>query len=157
MNTPPKVINPQIVLYGLLIIVVLWIIYLLMKRIGLIKTQADIKEVKERTEAVQNLENSKYFDPNLYKQTSYGYAHLLPSTTANYYAKEIKSSWGWFNDDEERVYSAFRSLTSKIQISQVADAYAQLYKSDLLGDIVHYFNAKEKAFLWKIIDSKPIA
>ena len=34
------------------------------------------------------------------------------------------------NDDEEQIYSVFRAMTSQLTISQVSDAYAQLYSSD---------------------------
>jgi len=148
-------IPPQVIFYGISTLIIVWVIYLALKRIGLIKSATKIRAEKDEARALKELRNAEFFNPNLYKEDKYSLVNLLSNDVANQYAKDIKKSWGWFNDDEAAVYSVFRKMANKIQISQIADAYAQLYKADLLGDIEYYLNAKERAFLWNIIDSKP--
>ena len=157
MNIKNIKIPPNIFFYGVALLVILWIVYLLMKRIGLIKSQTVKKAEKETIENVKDLIASEYFNPNLYKQSNYGYAHLPSNETVNGWAKQIHDSFGWFNDDEEEIYSVFRAMNNKLTISQVSDAYTQLYSSDLLGDLKQYLNERELSFLWNIIKQKRLA
>jgi hypothetical protein len=150
-------VPPQIFFYGVMLIIIVWIVFLLLKRVGLIKDAVTKKLEKDVENAVSEISNTNIFDPNLYKQSNYGYAHLPSNETVNAWVKGIKDSFGWFNDDEERIYSIFRQMNNKLTVSQVSDAYTQLYRSDLFGDLRDYLNDRELAFLWKIIDSKPKA
>ena len=150
-------VPPQIFMYGLISVIIIWIVYLLMKRIGLIEDRATIRLEKDVEKSVSEISNTDIFNPNLYKESGYGYAHLPSNETVNSWAKGIKDSFGWFNDDEEQIYSIFRAMNNKLTVSQVSDCYAQLYSSDLFGDLRQYLNDRELAFLWKIIDSKPKA
>lgn len=162
---------PQLMASGMMLIIVLFVVWVLMKRLGLIKTETQKKLEKETAENVKQLtsvEGVKLFDPALYKNSQYGYAYLVPQDQANKWADKIfdafgfvnfsqKMIWDWFGDNEEQIYSVFRDITSQIQISQISDAYATRYSRDLLGDINSNLNDKEKSFLWNIIKNKPFA
>lgn len=57
---------------------------------------------------------------------------VLKAEAVNNYAKEIHGAWGFFNDDENVVYGVFRKLRDKVQVSQVAAAYQDTYKENLI-------------------------
>lgn len=160
-----KKINPVFVGYGIAIILIFWIAYLLLKKVGLIrKKTAEEKEtevVKEGTKLtkakskalqtdVQNImQNSGLFSPT--KWQSIPPSYLLNTPTAKIKAKSIEDSFGFFNDDEEQIYAVFRSLTDKGQVSQIAYEYANLFNSDLLGDLFEYLGKNELYNIWIII------
>lgn len=149
-------IPPQIVAYALISIIVLWIVYQLMKKVGLISDQVTRKKDKTIAANVQSIEQIPFWNPSLYQNSNYGYAVLMPNDTIKSWAKDIHDSFGWFNDDEEQVYNVFRKLTNQIILSQLSDAYSKLYSSDLLGDLKNYFDDKELSYLYTIISNKPI-
>ena len=150
-------VSPQLYTYGIMTAIIALIVFLLLKRVGLIKDAAQRLAAKDKAESLANLQNEPSFNPNEYKSLNLGLSFLLPNSEANSKAKAIYNSFGFFNDDEEGLYSIFRSFTNKAQISQVSDAFTQLYEKDMLGVITDYLNASERAFLWNIINQIPEA
>lgn len=156
-------IPPQLFAYGLITLIVVWVLYLIMRRTGLIQSKEARAASKEKAaeEAQiklekQLLEDSEYFNPNLYKKTGYNLSVILPEDSAKLYAKQIFNAWGIINDDEEQVYDVFRKIPNKITISQVSDMYSKMYKADLLGELIYRMSKTELAFIYRIIDKKPI-
>lgn len=60
---------------------------------------------------------------------------LLKKQAAHLLAKDIRDSWSVINDDEEKVYSAFRALKDKVQVSMLAKAYYDDYKVNLIDEL----------------------
>ena len=60
---------------------------------------------------------------------------VLHAQAAAKYAEEIHSAWAWYGDDENKVYAVFRKLKDKIQVSQVAKAYQDLYQENLIDKL----------------------
>lgn len=60
---------------------------------------------------------------------------LLKQQAAKMLAKYIKDSWGVFNDNEEKIYSVFRALKDKVQVSMLAKAYYTDYKVNLIDEL----------------------
>jgi len=60
---------------------------------------------------------------------------VLKKEKAKELATKIKDAWSWFNDDEEAIYTVFRSLKDKVQVSQVSAAYKGNLKSDLTSKL----------------------
>jgi len=147
-------VPPQMFLYGLITIVVIIVLITVMRRVGLIKSGAEKKADKQEAKDMTALKTSQYFDPNNYK-TGWNMTKLLPTDTAKLLAQEIEKSWGFLNDDEDRIYSAFRKINYKVNVSQIAEQYALLYKSDLLGVLLDKLHEDEILFIWNIIDGKP--
>ena len=71
---------------------------------------------------------------------------VLKKEVAIRWAKEIHAAWGaWYEggDDENKVYGVFRSLKDKVQVSQVARAYQELYGENLVDKLYDKFDESE--------------
>ena len=76
----------------------------------------------------------------------------LSHQVARDYARRIHEAWGgWWvgGDDETKVYGVFRELRDKVQVSQVAKAYQELYRENLI-DKLH--DKLEKKEVKKVLD-----
>jgi hypothetical protein len=71
-------------------------------------------------------------------------------------AEKIHDAWGTFNDDEEAVYAAFRSLRYQTQVASIVDAYKKLYNKDLLTTLKSNLSDSEFNEVIKIISLKPL-
>jgi hypothetical protein len=71
-------------------------------------------------------------------------------------AEKIHDAWGTFNDDEEAVYAAFRSLRYQTQVASIVDAYKKLYNKDLLTTLKSNLSDTEFNEVIKIISLKPL-
>lgn len=152
----------KLIINGVAMIVILGIIYLLLKRMGLIKDWAERKGDKIATEQASALRESKYFDPKTYQETGVSSTSLASPKKVKEWAEGIKKAFapsllrfGIWNDDEDAVYGIFREMSNKAQISQTAEKYYEMYGWDLLSVIDDYFNKEEMAFLYTIINQKP--
>lgn len=77
---------------------------------------------------------------------------VLKTSSAQRYAQRIHSAWKpWYQggDDEDRVYSVFRSLKDKVQVSQVAKVYQDRYSKNLIDTLKDRFDTKE---IHKVLD-----
>ncbi len=83
-------------------------------------------------DAADKAKYSNAFDPSYYKKVTG--AQLLPQTSLTLYRDKIYKSdtTGPFNDDAT-VIDVFNKLTSKTQVSQLADAFQKQYKQNLLA------------------------
>ncbi len=82
-------------------------------------------------EASDAAKYSNSFDPSYYKKVKG--AQLLPQTSLALYRDKIykADTLGPINDDQA-VIDVFNKLTYKTQVSQLADAFQQKYKQNLL-------------------------
>lgn len=95
---------------------------------------------------------------NKMKDPKQGSLLVLKSEVAQKYANQIHTAWiPWYRggDDEDKVYSVFRSLADKVQISQVAKAYQSQYGKHLIEVIKERFSKNEITMLLNIIKNKP--
>jgi hypothetical protein len=94
------------------------------------KEEADLKKLKQETE---NLPVSQdYWRPSYYKQIVGGLkATIFTVASADKLAKQIKDAQGFFNDNEEQIFAAFRFCKYKTQVSFLSERFAILYKQDL--------------------------
>ena len=82
----------------------------------------------------------------------------LSAKAAQNHAKTIQSAWGtwyWPNDDENRIYGVFRALQNQAQVSQVADAYYQLTKVNLMDELRSRLDGQELKQVLSIINALP--
>lgn len=49
--------------------------------------------------------------------------YMLTVASAKSYAKDIRDSWGVFDDDEDKIKSVFRAMKDQVQVSQLAFQY----------------------------------
>lgn len=130
----------------------LGVVLLVLKNFDLLperKTQADKKKDKER-EAIAL--NPKIWTTTFWKDFP---TKAFTSSQALNLAKAIYSSFGVINDDEAKIYGAFRSIKYRANVSQIADEYAKKYGRDLLSDLKSYFTLSEMNEVYDIILQKP--
>lgn len=58
---------------------------------------------------------------------------MLTVASAKSFAKDIRDSWGVFDDDEDKIKSVFRALKDHVQVSQVAYQYYHDPKGDKIN------------------------
>jgi hypothetical protein len=84
--------------------------------------------------------------------------YLLTVASAKGYAKDIRDSWGVFNDDEDKIYSVFRALKDQVQVSQVAYQYYMDPKGDkinLIDDLKSRLAKDEVGQVLEIVKKLP--
>lgn len=91
-------------------------------------------------------------------QKSNGQVIVLHKDTAKDYADAIHSSFKpWYRggDDEAKVYSVFRSLKDKVQVSQVAIAYKESHHYNLIEVLKDRFSSAEIKTVLDIVNNLP--
>lgn len=122
------------------------------KKLGLSKTEED----KANESLIAKMEIENYFDPAYYDERHKKYTlTVLTPESYNNLAKNIYNAKGYFNDDEEAVYGAFRAISAKVQISQLARTFYNTYKKDLQGYLKGFLSGDEFAAIIKITDKLP--
>ncbi len=131
----------------------------MLEKVGLLNSAA----AKEDIALVQKISADDCWNPNFYANYKTGMRKLITSASATAFAKQIHDAWGIVNDNEQKIYAAFRMLKNKLQVSQVVEKYSQLYKQDLLTRLrTPWFYAAdgldEKEFLEviKIVNALPV-
>lgn len=160
-------VPPQGFIYLIITIVVLIVVYQSMKRLGLVQTwytrrhdkkQEELKheqEVKEIT-AVSDINKAPFFKPTYYK--SFPSNVLLSEKEALDYANKLghaMGKWWWQPDDEAAIYNVFRSLDNKVQVSQVAEAYSNMWNVDLVGYLIERLDSSEISIIMDIVNELP--
>lgn len=81
--------------------------------------------------------------------------YMLKAAAADSYAKDIHDAWGLFNDDEDKVYGAFRALKDQVQVSQVAQKYYIKQHINLIDDLRARMSSDEVGEILKIVNKLP--
>ena len=74
------------------------------------------------------------------------------------YARQLHKAWKpWYQggDDEDLAYSVFRRLKDKVQLSQLAAAYAQAYEHSLIETLKRQLSKKEIKKVMAIVAPLP--
>lgn len=80
----------------------------------------------------------------------------LPDSYAKSYANNIDDAFGFFDDDEAKIFGTFRSIKYQTNVSQIADAYNILFKRNLHADLIDYLSENEMNELYGIVAQKPL-
>jgi len=81
-----------------------------------------------------------------------------PAVAKTYFvdaARDIKESFGIFNDDEARIIRSIKKALTKQEVNLIARAYSALYKKDLFFDLKDRLNKKELQPAFSYILSLP--
>ena len=84
--------------------------------------------------------------------------YMLTVASAKTYAKDIRDSWGVFDDDEDKIYSVFRALKDQVQVSQVAYQYyidPKSNKINLIDDLKSRLSKDEVGQVLEIVKKMP--
>jgi hypothetical protein len=158
MKTPELNTNQMVTIgYFIGILIILYIVYKILNSVGLLKTPADKREDALKAAAVTSLRVDQYFDPNFYADKNFSALTLDEAVKA---AKDLRDAMAGIGTDEEKIYTIFGTLPSKMSISQVADCYKQQYgfpfyimSDDLKADLLNELNATEVTTLMNIIET----
>ena len=153
----------KLFVYFIITVIVLFILYFLLKRVGIIQApeskevreaRADqIKTITDLNQQVIDFKKSPLFNPSY--MNSIPFSNRMDYDTATRLAKEIEKAWGWLNDNEKRVYNAFSQINKQSDVSSIAYYYRQLFDEDLRSKIIDKFTKSEIRNVWNIIQSKP--
>ncbi len=83
---------------------------------------------------------------------------MLTVASAKAFAKEIRDSWGIFDDDEDKIKGVFRALKDHVQVSQVAYQYyyaSQKDKINLIDDLKGRLSPSEVGEIMEIVKKLP--
>ncbi len=82
---------------------------------------------------------------------------MLTVASAKAYAKDIRDSWGVFDDDEDKIKGVFRALKDQVQVSQVAFQYyqASTEKINLIDDLKSRLSKDEVGEILEITKKLP--
>lgn len=136
------------------IVVVLFIVYKFLGKIGLIKTSEKKREEEAETKAAAQLRTSVYFEP-LYLKDKLSTYKPLGKSLASSYASQLKGSLSGAGTDEETIYAVFGKLRSKENIAEISAYYLQKYSRSLQSDLLNDLNDAEMVILTDIINKLP--
>ena len=134
--------------------------YTVLQKFGLVPSQ----ESKATEAAALSLRSFKPFNPNFIKNTinskgtpgqQFTVKKLTPARAAAV-ALQLKKAKGIFNDNEDAIYSVFRTLEYQSQVSQIAAEFLKLTKLELLTYLESFMNQKELAQIADIINVLPL-
>lgn len=140
--------------YFIGILVILFVIYKILGKLGIIKTAEKKEAEKNETEAVNELRTNDLFDPQYWKGKYY---RVIGKDNANILAGRLRVAMQGLGTDEEMILTTFGKLKCKINVSEVTYAYAQLYKRDLRLDMIDELSDSEMNEVWQIIKKLPNA
>jgi hypothetical protein len=143
------------------IMVCLYIVYKILNAFGLLKTASEKAADAAKAAAVSALRVDQYFNPDYFQTVNTDY-NGLSVDDATKYAKDIRSAMVGIGVDEEKIYTIFGALPSKVAISEIADRYREQYgfpwyilSDDMKADILNYFNADKVNTLMQMIELLP--
>lgn len=122
----------EILKWGI-VVVIFFAIYKIMQKIGIVKTQSEITASK--------LDLQDYTSKDYWKQKSP--AKVFTKSTTDQLIAKILASHHWYNDDEEQMVSALKSIKYKTQYSWLVDNFQKAVGEDLTAWLRNYFSDKE--------------
>lgn len=143
-----KTLQTKLIIFGIATIVIIYILKVIFKRVGLIKSDETLKKEAK----VIELANSDYFNPNYHEGKNF---KKLSDTEIKQAVLRLRRAMRGIGTGESQIYAVFKTLDSKLQISQLSKGFYNEYKKDLLTEIQDELREKEQAILMDIITELP--
>jgi hypothetical protein len=140
-------------LYIIAILTVMFVLYQVLGKIGLIKTGKRKKVEAEQSVAEKELRTAEYFNPMFLKGRTDEYKSM--GSIAKNYAAQLYQAMHRLGTDEELIYSIFGKLYNKWNIGEISMYYRSAFNVDLITDLLNELTDKEQATLWNIINQLP--
>jgi len=140
-------------LYLLGALIVLFLVYKIMTGLGIIKSKKKEFAKIEKTEAVEDLRTSGYFNPDYCIQHIFA---KIGNNAADLYAEQLRKAMRGFGTNEETIFTVFGSIKNKGNISEIANRYYLKFKRNLRTDILNELTDKEKVELNNLIKKLPV-
>jgi len=143
--------------YFIGILVLLFIVYKVLQKFGLIKTSAEKKALNVQQTAITTMRDEDIFDPYFIKDNKAGYTLL--GTKADVYANDIHDSiYGFlkFGTNFEKIFSTFGKMQCKYNVSETALAYVIDFEGrDMRADLLNNLSDQHIADLMAMIHKLP--
>ena len=120
-------------------------VYYLLKGLGVFKSKLEREGERNIADSLTNIEIKEA------KSNA-----TLSEAALRAIASKIKSSWHWYNDEEEKIYSAFEQLGNYSDLMLVIQYYGLNGKNSLEDDITQRLSNNEIAKVNAILNSKGI-
>jgi len=120
--------------------------YKLLQKIGLVDDEEARKKDVVNAEIAKSI---KFFDVDYYKTVPV--SNIFKQSVTDDFAKQIFNAKGFFNDDEDTIFSVFRQQKYRSQISWLAYRFRIMYKTDLYAYLRGFLNNKEILNVFEII------
>lgn len=146
----PKLVSGTLIGGAILVVLILggvgFAYFKIAQKIGLI----DDKNDRLAAERMKYLAKWQGLNPT-YNQKFFSGQNTLQKQPISY-AKELKDSWGVFNDNESKALATLESIGSAQNLSAVAFAYNASFGKSLRDDIQNYLsNNEEQDLLIRIV------
>jgi hypothetical protein len=132
--------------------ILLFIVYKLLVKVGLIKSAAKKRAEAEQGAAVEMLRTDDYWKPDYYKGLAF---KSIGSNAATLYAQTIRAGMRGFGTNEEKILVTFGKIFNKCNVSEISEKYATQYGRDLQADLLNDLSDKEVASLMNIVNGLP--
>ena len=147
-----KEVNPNVLLIiGGLGLAYFGVFNPLLKKLGIKK---DAEEIAKE-EAIKQADIDNAFNPDYWKLAARPKLIFGANPSAAAIAKEIYNSFGFFNDNEPRIYAAVKRARTKTMFSQIVSAYRDLYKADLYNILKSKLSENEFFVVVKYVTALP--
>lgn len=120
-------------------------VYFTLKKLGIFKSRLEREGEKNIADTTTKIEIAEA------KQKA-----TLSEAALRAIASKIKSSWHWYNDEENKIYAAFEQLGNYSDLLLVIQYYGLNGKNSLEDDITQRMSANEIAKINAILNSKGI-
>ena len=120
-------------------------VYFTLKKIGIFKSRLEREGEKNIADTTTKIEIAEA------KQKA-----TLSEAALRAIASKIKSSWHWYNDEENKIYAAFEQLGNYSDLLLVIQYYGLNGKNSLEDDITQRMSVNEIAKINAILNSKGI-
>ena len=136
--------NQGLIKYGVGLLAAGFVGYKLLQKFGIISTQKDLDNAKlvDSYASGSVLQNSN---------VPINRGELLNEITLKEYYNKLIKAHGFFNDNEELVYSVFRLLKNKQQLEQLVAYFNTNYNTDLYSYLDNFLSTSEFAKVLAII------
>lgn len=123
-----------------------------LQKIGILQTAGERQQERAIEQAQTGNPQTNPFSPSYYRGRR---CTILTAAAADALAERIYKAMGW-TDDEDEIFAVFRSLSTKCQVSFLADRFQQRYQRDLFtylqqGDTNFWWGGLSEGDLGKIV------
>lgn len=107
---------------------------------------------EEQKKELQEFGNASYWDISFWEKSG---SLILTQAAVDFLITQLNAAPGMLNDNEKKVYSTFRVLKTKSQVSYLAYKWSQGSNVSLYDYLTKFLSDGELYTVKKIIDSKP--
>lgn len=167
-----KGVNIELIGKGLLYGIGAFALYKAGQKLGLFESKEDTQVEKDTQQANKNVLDTSAnnallaFNPNYYSTITTGYIQKYKTAfpfSKNYpptakiieWEKRLWDSKAFWDDDEDKLWSIFRQITTQYQLSILSGSFSKYYKKDLLVYLKSFLGNKEMADLLDIVKNYP--